>query len=204
MLLLAFFLLLYDDRLVAWFKSTFPGIVKERDGLFVRYVAAVDDDFEKVFGIPLRVETSLEAEVESAFTEPVSVEGAENNVVDVVNMGLEDPLLRIQGSPRVRVTVKVQEVQQTRTFDDLPVELRGGGGLVRPTSVSVTVSGATSLLRDTLPSDIKPYVDLSAAQRGQEAPVAVELAAGHTALEVRTIAPDKVNVRVLRPARTSG
>ncbi len=143
-------------------------------------------------------------EVESAFTEPVTVDGAESNVVDVVNMGLEDPLLRIQGSPRVRVTVKIQEVQQARTFDDLPLELRGGGGLVRPSAVSVTVSGPTSLLRNTAASDIKPYVDLGAATKGQEVPVAVDFAAGHTALAVKAVSPPKVLVRILRPARKAG
>ena len=41
-------------------------------------------------------------ETTAAFTEPLSVDGAELTVTDVVNMGLEDPLLRILGSPRVR------------------------------------------------------------------------------------------------------
>lgn len=49
MLLLAFFLLLDDDRLASWFRKTFPRLVTEKNGLFVRYVEAVDDDFEKVF-----------------------------------------------------------------------------------------------------------------------------------------------------------
>jgi hypothetical protein len=34
-------------------------------------------------------------EVESAFTEPLSIEGAQAGVSDVVNMGLDDPLLRV-------------------------------------------------------------------------------------------------------------
>jgi YbbR domain-containing protein len=46
-------------------------------------------------------------EVEGAFTEPVSVESAEATVVENVNLGLDDPLLRIQGSPRVRVTARI-------------------------------------------------------------------------------------------------
>jgi YbbR domain-containing protein len=50
-------------------------------------------------------------EVEGAFTEPVSVEAAQSTVVENVNLGLEDPLLRIQGSPRVRVTARVAAVQ---------------------------------------------------------------------------------------------
>jgi YbbR domain-containing protein len=46
-------------------------------------------------------------EVEGAFTEPVSVEAAQATVVDTVNLGVEDPLLRIQGNPRVRVTARI-------------------------------------------------------------------------------------------------
>jgi hypothetical protein len=47
------------------------------------------------------------AEVEGAFTEPVSVEAADATVVENVNLGVDDPLLRIQGSPRVTVTARI-------------------------------------------------------------------------------------------------
>ena len=46
-------------------------------------------------------------EVEGACTEPVSVEAADSTVTESVNLGVEDPLLRIQGSPRVRVTARI-------------------------------------------------------------------------------------------------
>jgi YbbR domain-containing protein len=46
-------------------------------------------------------------EAEGAFTEPVSVEAATATVVEDVNLGVDDPLLRIQGSPRVRVTARI-------------------------------------------------------------------------------------------------
>lgn len=49
-------------------------------------------------------------EVEGAFTEPVSVEAADSTVVENVNLGVEDPLLRIQGSNRVRVTARIAAV----------------------------------------------------------------------------------------------
>ena len=52
-------------------------------------------------------------EVESAFTEPVSVEAADTTVVENVNLGVDDPLLRIQGSPRVRVTARIAPTAQT-------------------------------------------------------------------------------------------
>jgi len=49
-------------------------------------------------------------EIESAFTEPISLDGAHGPVTDLVSVGLEDPLLRLQGDPRVRVTALVKEI----------------------------------------------------------------------------------------------
>ncbi|HEY3421789.1 MAG TPA: AI-2E family transporter [Methanocellaceae archaeon] len=49
MIIIAFYLLREDDRLVLWFKSTFPALVGERDGLLVRYMKAVDNDLQKIF-----------------------------------------------------------------------------------------------------------------------------------------------------------
>src|SRR5438552_6418231 len=85
-------------------------------------------------------------EVESAFTEPVVVDGAETTVMEHVNIGLEDPLLRIQGSPRVRVSVRIRQVEQTRTFDGLPLEVRGGSFTARPPRVTVVLGGPASVL----------------------------------------------------------
>jgi YbbR domain-containing protein len=132
-------------------------------------------------------------EVESAFTEAVSVEGAENNVVDVVNMGLEDPLLRIQGSPRVRVAVRIQEVQERRTLD-VPVTVPEGAGGVRPAAVRVVVEGPASLVKTLDPREMRAT---AAAGRG-EAEVQVALPASHAGLAVREVTPARV---VVRPAR---
>jgi YbbR domain-containing protein len=51
-------------------------------------------------------------EVEGAFTEPVSVDAAQSDVAENVNLGVEDPLLRIQGSSRVRVTARISAAPQ--------------------------------------------------------------------------------------------
>lgn len=49
MIIIAFYLLREDNRLALWFKSTFPSLVGERDGLLVRYMKAVDNDLQKIF-----------------------------------------------------------------------------------------------------------------------------------------------------------
>src|SRR5262249_56834007 len=84
-------------------------------------------------------------EIESAFTEPVSVEGAEGNVVDTVTIGVEDPQLRLLGSSRTRVTAHIREVQEKRTFDDLEIAARGGAASLRPATVRLILDGPASL-----------------------------------------------------------
>ena len=48
-------------------------------------------------------------EIESAFTEPVSVDGADMDLEEAVNVGLEDPLLYLEdGGSQVRVVVRIR------------------------------------------------------------------------------------------------
>lgn len=140
-------------------------------------------------------------ETGSAFTEPLSIEGAQSNVSDVVNMGLDDTLLRVLGSPRVRATVRIQEVEGERALDGLPIDVRGGEGTTRPPAVRVIVAGPASLLASLAPSDVRPWVDLSAGPPGRTVPVAVELAPGHAGLRLKEVSPPSVAVRAARPAR---
>jgi len=139
------------------------------------------------------------AVVESAFTEPLSVEGSQSNVTAVVNMGLEDPMLRILGSPRVRASVAIREVEGERALEGVPVEIKGEGGTIRPSAVRVVVEGPASLLRALRAEDVHPSVDLAAERKGAEAPVAVDLAPGHSALRVKEITPASFSVRAARP-----
>jgi YbbR domain-containing protein len=140
-------------------------------------------------------------EVESAFTEPLSVEGAQSNVTDVVNMGLEDPLLRVMGSPRVRVTVRIQEQEDERAVEDVPVAVRGGEGVVRPTAVKVVLAGPASLLASLTLADVHAAADLSKVEAGADVPVTVDLAPGHAGLRVKEIVPSALSVRAARPPR---
>ena len=140
-------------------------------------------------------------EVESAYTEPVSVEGAEANVVDHVNIGLEDPLLRIQASPRVRVTARIRQVEHTRAFPGLPVEVRRGSFAARPPRVTVVLAGPASVLDQVDGAAIRPYVDAGQVDETGTAHVAVELAPGLTGVEIRETQPGEVALRALRPSR---
>ena len=140
-------------------------------------------------------------EMESAFTEPLSIEGAQSNVSDVVNMGLDDPLLRVLGSPRVRATVRIQEVEGQRVLDGVRIEVRGGEGTIRPAAARVTVTGPASLLASLTPADVRASVDLAAVTPAGAVRVSVELAPGHAGLSLKEVAPSSVALRAPRAAR---
>jgi YbbR domain-containing protein len=142
-------------------------------------------------------------QIESAFTEPVSVDGAETSVTEVVNVGLEDPLLRLEGDSRVRVTAAVREVHETRSFPGLLVVARGRPARLQPSRVSVTVSGPASQVRGLDADDVQPYVTLpGAGETPKSLPVAVDIASGRPGVEVLETRPAEVSVRLL-PGRSA-
>jgi YbbR domain-containing protein len=135
-------------------------------------------------------------EIESAFTEPVSVEGGTATVSESVNVGLEDPLLRIEGGSRVRVTARVREIQETRSFDGLRVEARGREVRATPGRVSVTVAGPASQVRALAAADVRAFVTVpSEGASPARLPVAVEIASGHPGVSVIETRPSEVAIR---------
>jgi hypothetical protein len=134
-------------------------------------------------------------EVENAFTEPLSIEGASVSVTGDRNVGLEDPVLRILGTPRVHVTARVGEVEEKRAFDDLPVAVRGGLAAIRPGSVRVVLAGPVSALRRISPSDVKPYIDVTTLESPGSTRVAVEILPGQAGVRVEAVEPPEVQAR---------
>jgi YbbR domain-containing protein len=132
-------------------------------------------------------------EIESAFTEPVSVEGAEGNVVDTVTIGVEDPQLRILGGSRTRVTAHIREVQEKRTFDEVEVVARGGAAHLRPGTVRVILEGPASLVRRLRKEDVHPFVNVVGDAGPRRIKVAVDL--GQEGLNVLSTEPAEVLVR---------
>lgn len=133
-------------------------------------------------------------EMESAYTEPVSVEGSGSTVVETVNLGLDDPVLRIQGSPRVRVTARIREVQDTRALEGVEVEVRGGAFPVQPSRVRVVLTGPTSALARVKPAQVHAYVEAARVKNGS-APVAVEMVPGQAGVTLKEAVPSQVSVR---------
>ncbi len=136
-------------------------------------------------------------EVESAFTEPVSLEGAAADVTEAVSVGLEDPMLRLLGDPRVKVTARLAEVKSQRTFQGLAVAVRGGPAQLRPATVRVTVAGPSSVLDRLRPEDLVPYVvfDPAAPGAAQPAAVVLELPRALPGLSVVLVEPAELTLK---------
>lgn len=144
--------------------------------------------------------TSRMDEVESAFTEPVSVDAARDTVIETVTIGIADPLLRVLMTPRVKVTARVRQRHETRTIRGVPVELRGAAGGIRPERVDVTLTGPATSLPEMTAADLRAFADAARVTAGR-VPVTVEIASGHTGVEVKETSPPDVLLRLSAPAR---
>jgi len=137
-------------------------------------------------------------EVESAFTEPVSLEGASSDVTEAVSVGLEDPMLRLFGAARVTVTARLAEIKARRTFDAVPVAVRGGVALVRPSVVQVTLAGPQASLDRLKPEDLRPFVAIDSSLSGavQAAKVALELPPAIPGLSLVAVEPAELTLKL--------
>ena len=136
--------------------------------------------------------------VATVHTEPVSIEGAESTIVENVVVGLADPALRLQGTPRVRVTVRIHEVQETRTLEGVPVSLRvDPQRACLPGRVTVVVTGPASMVRRIGLEDVRGWVDGATLEDGAMAPVSIELDPGYPGVTVASTTP--AEVAVVRP-----
>jgi YbbR domain-containing protein len=132
-------------------------------------------------------------EVESAVTEPISIDGARAPVTDTVNLGLEDPLLRIdERSPEVRVTANVRETQASKVMV-VPVAVQGGAAVASPPEVRVTLTGATSMLARASAREVRLFVEATGSS--EPLPVRVELASELVGVTVERLDPPEVRLR---------
>ncbi len=129
------------------------------------------------------------------FTEAVDVDGAKQSVTAEVNIGIGDPLLRLVGNPRVKVTAKIRERHGERTLAGLKVDVRGTTTtLAHPAHVDVVLRGPETLLAELPPSAVTAYVNAGKAQPRAAVPVAIQLAPGLTGLTVSRVEPPEVRL----------
>ena len=133
--------------------------------------------------------TSAVARLTEAITEPISIDGRSGPVTESVNIGVSDPLVRLQSPRSARVTVEVTAAAVEWALAAIPVRVRNGGrpATIEPTHVTVYVRG---------PREARAH--------GADAFDAVidvgGLGAGQFQLSVRVVSPPRVGVVRVEPA----
>lgn len=136
--------------------------------------------------------------VTEATTEPVSVDGATNSVIDTVTAGVPDANVRLRIARSIIVTVEIRPLPVERTIAGVPVTFRNVRSGLHPTSrqasVSVRVKGSTAALDALQPAELGLYVDLSGLGPGRyNLPVHFEKITNVTILHAE---PAQLDVRV--------
>ena len=134
------------------------------------------------------------AAVGSAYTEVLSVRGATRPITADLAVGLEDPLLRIVGVGRVRVTARIREERTEREFERLEVHVEGEPARARPGHVKVRLRGPAAAMAELTPDHITVKALTSSRDENGEAALEVELAGGYRELEVVACEPDRVEL----------
>jgi hypothetical protein len=138
--------------------------------------------------------SSRVAQLEHAYTEPLSISGATRPITAELSAGLHDPLLRIVSANRVRVTAEVREVRSEREFAGIPVEVQGEGRPV-PAEVRVRLRGPASSVAELTPEHVRATAHSAEADERGEVAIRVELAGGYRELEVLGTEPERVRLR---------
>jgi YbbR domain-containing protein len=138
--------------------------------------------------------------VTEALTEPVSVAGAMQEVLDSVTVGFQDPSLRLKSPRLAEVRVPVLPGPVERAVRDRPVHLRNLGpnltAQANPTAVEVTLRGSRQGLSRVDRDSINAYVDLAGLGPGDYV-LGVNVDASHEAAGVARVDPAAVQVKIL-------
>ena len=142
--------------------------------------------------------SSAVADVTEATTEPISIRGATQSVVDTVTIGVNDASVRLRTQRTAVVTIEIRPVPVERVVDHVPVELRNAGNRLIPTAspreVTVRLRGAPKAIAALHATDLKVYADLSGLGRGRyNLPVRFDPPQDMT---ITSVAPAQVDVRI--------
>ncbi len=153
---------------------------------------AVDPPAVTVFGVP-DVVAALPGFIE---TQPINVEGAEEDVVVRPSLVLPENV-SVVGQQLAEVRVLVEAIESSKTVSVVP-EIQGMGpdltGTVSPSSVEIIVSGPVPLLNSMEEDDVRVVIDLYGLGRGtHRVDPEVILPEGLTA---RSILPETLQVDI--------
>ena len=111
------------------------------------------------------------ARATEALTEPISVAGAQEDIVETVNVGVQDPALRLKTPKQAVVTVPISPGPLERTLQDHPVHLKNvGANLVAsavPSDIDIVLRGSKEGLARVKSDSIIAFVDVAGLGAGE-------------------------------------
>jgi len=135
-----------------------------------------------------------------ALTEPISVTGARQDITETVNVGFQDPALRLKTPRQATVTVPILPGPVERTLQDHPVRLRNlDTNLIAramPSDISIILRGSKEGLARVKPESIVAFVDVAGLGPGDYT-LGVQVDASRDAGVARII-PATVQVTISR------
>jgi YbbR domain-containing protein len=137
-------------------------------------------------------------QLQSATTEPVSVDNASRSIVDVVTVGVPDSALRLREPRSATVSIEVLPAPSERTIVGVPVRVRNLAARlsaqVVPVTVRVTVRGVPEALNGLTAGSVQASVDLAGLGRGRyNLPVQIDPSSD---FGVARVEPSAVDVRI--------
>jgi YbbR domain-containing protein len=103
--------------------------------------------------------------ITEATTEPVDISGATGPVQDTVTIGLPDSIARLRNPQSGLVTIEITRAPVERTFERVPVAVRGLAAgrhaTLKPALVAVTVRGSAKAVAGVTAGNLDVYADLS-------------------------------------------
>ena len=138
--------------------------------------------------------------LDEAMTEPVSIADAARPIREVVTIGVADPSVRLRTPQTATVTVQIVPGSATRTIANVPVSVRnldnGLRGRVSPASITATVRGTKSVLRDLTGPMVAAEVDAAGKPPGDyDVDVTVHSAEG---VSVEGVTPRRLRLRIAK------
>jgi len=131
-------------------------------------------------------------------TIPIDITKLSSSVTREVELDFQNlPLTSLDSQPII-AKITIRPKMQTKVFHNIVVVPFGASNPLRldPTKVSVTVRGPVTNLEVLRPEEITPRINLKNLKPGSyEAKIAVEVPTG---LEVVTVTPEKIKVKILR------
>lgn len=114
-----------------------------------------------------------------ASTEPVTIDGATEAVVQTVTVGVDDSALRLRQPVSAEVRVEIVPAPIERTLADVVIGMRnlpeGATATAHPSAIRVSVRGSREALASLDPADVRAFVDLAGLRPGRyNLPVRIE------------------------------